>query len=458
MIKENEEFNETNYINVSTPYFYKYIRYISPNKNNTDISPIKLYGKPQSDKSESKCFQATNLPLISINTENSTEPLKKEQKINCNIFIINQGKIETNGEAIIRIRGKSSSLGPKKPYKIKFTHKQKILDFKGDYKKWVLIANYFDRTLLRNALAYKISELMEFDYTPRCTPVDVVLNGNFRGNYYLCEEIEVGKNRVNIEKMGVNDINEPNITGGYLLEFDGWKAMAKEKYYETQKGIQLRIIYPDEKEINTEQENYIMNKLNKLENEIYNDILDSLDLDSYSKHFVVREFCGDPDSVWSSVYFTKQRNDDKFKFGPLWDFDMSFDNDDLLIPTNEKNDFCFNYGWSAGTLKNITNVLIGNRNVIEYIQKIWEKSCNTILNENILTNFLEEKKIYLKENAELNYLKWDNYVPEKREWADSMYDERKEPYESSVEKLKDFIRKRFEVLSNLISNAVSSSK
>lgn len=137
---------------------------------------------------------------------------------------------------------------------------------------------------------------------------------------------------------------------------------------------------------------------------------------------------------------------------------MSFDNDDLLIPTNEKNDFCFNYGWSAGTLKNITNVLIGNRNVIEYIQKIWEKSCNTILNENILTNFLEEKKIYLKENAELNYLKWDNYVPEKREWADSMYDERKEPYESSVEKLKDFIRKRFEVLSNLISNAVSSSK
>lgn len=75
-----------------------------------------------------------------------------------------------------------------------------------------------------------------------------------------------------------------------------------------------------------------------------------------------------------------------------------------------------------------------------------------------MTNFLEEKKIYLKESVELNYLKWDNYVPEKREWADSVYDERKEPYESSVEKLKEFLKKRFEVLSNLISNAVSSSK
>ena len=87
-----------------------------------------------------------------------------------------------------------------------------MLNFKGKEKKWLLIANHFDHSFLRNALAYKISELMQFKFTPRCTPVDVILNGMYQGNYYVCDKIEVGKNRVNIDKMEKTDIYEPNIT------------------------------------------------------------------------------------------------------------------------------------------------------------------------------------------------------------------------------------------------------
>ena len=315
IIKKHGEFNVINYIDVNSPISFKYIRYVSPNKNNTDISPIKIYGYQnstnksisQKDLTEKKCFQVTNLPLISIHTENSIEP-RREGDINCRITIVNEGKIELSENAQIKIRGRTTSIiPPKKSYRIKFSTKQKIFNFKGKAKKWTLLANYFDRSLLRNNLAFKIGQLMGFKYTPRCLPVDVIVNGNFRGNYYICDKIEIGKNRINITKMEMTDINEPNITGGYLLQIDALSGYDRSpNNFKTEKGITGTIIYPEEDEITSEQLTYIKYKLNKLEDEIYNGILDSVDLDSYSKYFLVEEFSGDPDHVWSSFYFTKE--------------------------------------------------------------------------------------------------------------------------------------------------------
>ena len=84
-----------------------------------------------------------------------------------------------------------------------------------------------DPSLIRNSIAYKISELMKFKFTARCKPVDVVLNENFQGNNYICDKIEVDKNRINITKMEMTDISEPNVTGGYVLEIDSLSAWEK---------------------------------------------------------------------------------------------------------------------------------------------------------------------------------------------------------------------------------------
>ena len=173
----------------------------------------------KSGTSGNKNFQVTNLPLVSIRTDNSAFPENKDQKLNCKVIIVNGGKIENNEQATINIRGKSTSMASdKKPYTIKFATKQQVLGLEGSYKKWTLIANFFDRALMRNALAFKISELMEFEYTPRCNPVDVILNGNYRGNYYLCDKMEIGKDRINIDRMETTDTAEPNLCGGYFLE------------------------------------------------------------------------------------------------------------------------------------------------------------------------------------------------------------------------------------------------
>ncbi len=464
MIKEEDgELKEE--LNISSKNSLKYMRYVAPNKNYSDINPIKLIGYKKSlitepdVLDENNYFQVTNLPLILIHTENETEPSRWGGDVNCNIKIINEGKVDVSDSAVIKVRGRTTGLiPPKKPYRIKFSKKQKIFNFEGKEKKWTLIANHFDRSLLRNNIAFKISQLMEFPYTPRCLPVDVILNGNYRGNYYICDKIEVGKNRINITKMFETDNSEPNITGGYLLQIDSLARDESRSVFKTQKGITGQIIYPEDDKITAEQENYIKYKLNKFEDEVYNGILDSIDLDSFSKYFIIEEFCGDPDHVWSSYYFRKERNDDKFYFGPAWDYDLAFDNDERLIPTNEKTDFCFKYCDSAGTMREFILSLIENKNVIEYIKNTWEKLYKTVLNENILANYIEEEKKKLEESSELNFIKWNNYVEEDDFRFPWDFGRKGENFEVSVEVVKDYVVNRFKSLTKLIDNYYTSAK
>ena len=466
IIKEQGKFNEVNFIDLNILNTYKYIRYIPPNKNNTSIFPIKFFGY-QIESSESlnqtKDFQVTNLPLISIHT---SETIKDEES-ECSVTIINDGKIEINENALIKLRGRSSNFASqKKSYRIKFDSKRHILNFKGKDKKWSLIANHFDRSFLRNALAFKISELMQLKYTPRCQPVDVILDGNYQGNYYVCDKIEVGKNRVNITKIETTDISEPNITGGYLLQIGGssggfgrpGRENTQTGGFKTAKGITGSIESPKKDEITPEQKNYISEKLNQFEDEIYNGILDSIDLESYSKYFLVEEFCGDPDNVFSSFYFTKERNDDKFYFGPVWDFDLAFDNDKRLNPTSEKPQFCLYYGDSAGTTRELVKALIGNKKVMKYIKETWDKLCDTVLNETVLQDFIDEKSQYIEESVQLNILKWDNYVAEGngRGGRGGGFGRKGESFEDAVGVLKEYVKNRFISLTALINKAYSS--
>ena len=178
MIKEQGSLNEVNIIDVDVPNSYKYLRYIPPNANKADISPIKLSGQLKSEinASQKKDFQVTNLPLVSIHVDNLVFPSNKDQEYNCKVVITNKGKIETNEAATIKIRGKSTSgAGDKKPYRIKFETKQQVLGLPGAFKKWTLIANFYDKSLLRNAVIFKVSEIMRFDFTTRYIPVDLIL-------------------------------------------------------------------------------------------------------------------------------------------------------------------------------------------------------------------------------------------------------------------------------------------
>lgn len=242
---QNIKNNEIN-IAINIPNPYKYIRYIPPNQNEIKMDQIKIFGHEFSeteDLSNRKFFTVTNMPLMIFNTENSVEPTSNEEYIISQIIFINDNEKELNETAKIRIRGHSTTTLPIKPYKIKFEKKQKIFGISGKYKNWALLANHYDKSLIRNSLAFKISEIIGLEFTPRCEPVDVILNGNYRGNYFICDQIEVKEGRVDIEK-----ITEDDITGGYLLEIDG-RAMKEDKYFLTDRGLIGEIKYPDSDDI-----------------------------------------------------------------------------------------------------------------------------------------------------------------------------------------------------------------
>ena len=440
MIKESDLDSDEISLSINAPFPYQYIKYNPPSSNRKAITEIKITGHVFSEGenlSSNSYFKPTGLPLLIINTKNSEEPLSLENYIDSTFILINGSNI-INQSASIKLRGHSTATRPKKPYKIKFNNdkKEDLLGL-GAFKKWAILANHYDKSLIRNILAFEISKIVGLKFTPNCKPVDVIVNGNFRGNYFICDQIEVKKGRVDIEKNEGDDIS-----GGYLIEIDK-RATEEEKFFLTDKGLVGEIKYPDEDDITKEQENYIKQYLNKLEKYTYLGDLKYLDLPSFYKYFIVQEFCGDIDSMLSSFHCHKKKADDKLYFGPVWDYDLSFDNDDRLIPTNEKDKFALYYGASAGSTRDFFINLLKTKDVMKNIEKTWtELKASDDFNIGKLKEFINEQKTLLEDSANLNSLKWYG----------SKIGKGKEDFVNSVNVVINYIEKRFDSLTNLIAN------
>jgi len=236
----------------------------------------------------------------------------------------------------IRGRGNSTWSEEKKPYKVKFDKAQDLFGF-GKNKHWVLLANRFDNSLVRNRMTYWLGQQLGMEYTPQCVPVEVVMNGEFYGSYLLCEQIRVGKGRVTIDDL--DDIKDaPDFTdeliktGGYLLSMDFMED--EKRSFTTEKGMQLYIESPDDNVAYFSD--YIKAYTQKVENAIFGEnfkdkeghpYTDYLDMDSAVDYWWVQEFSANGDAYGSgSTYLYKKRDDDtgagKLYWGPLWDFDF----------------------------------------------------------------------------------------------------------------------------------------
>ena len=337
MITEESESNKVNYISISSTQTFKYLRYVGPEKKNSAISEFEIYGvEAEEDNSEKEnLYQPTNIPLVIINSENSVMPQDrdKETKVNINFMVVKEGKVTTKATGTIKLRGNSSLNSEKKPYALKFEKKTGILDMPAKAKKWILVPNMYDKSLMRNLLGYKMSFIFGLKFSPSCSYIDLILNGNYRGNYLICDKIEVGEDRLDLAKMDETCVAEPEITGGYLLEGQGSKQRDA-SLLKTNQGITLSYEYPDD--ITEEQKNYISNFINQVEAEVYNGNAEHIDLESFARYFLVEDFSANQDGIFNSFFIYKERGDDKVYFGPVWDFDLAFDNAQILYPTNEK--------------------------------------------------------------------------------------------------------------------------
>ena len=241
MIEEKAMNNKMAYADVNCSRGFRYVRFVKPVGANQNLAGLEFYGH-QGDGNDSHLFQLTNLPTVIIHTLNDEIPYDKEHEIVSQLTIISENGTRLLSEpGAIRERGNASRDFPKKPYRIKFDEKQVVLDAPAKAKKWTLINNYGDKTLMRNLLAFELSRRLGMPYTPYGTAVDVLLNGEYRGCYQLCDQIQIHKNRVNITEMTPRDDEGSALTGGYFIEIDAYADQEK-SWFKSVKGNPVTII------------------------------------------------------------------------------------------------------------------------------------------------------------------------------------------------------------------------
>ena len=339
--------------------------------------------------------QPSNLPKVYITTPDGVGIKSKVDWVkNSTIRIVDEnGKEDLNVTTSIRGRGNSTWGMPKKPYALKLDSKAKVLGM-PKHKRWVLLANWMDRTLLRNAVAFEMARLC-MDWAPRGRFVELYLNGKHQGNYYLCEQIKPDENRVNIDEID-EDTPESDLTGGYLLEFDTYSKREVNYFYTQHKQYPVTIKEPDEEVIVSWEHPafvYIQNYVNQVESTFvagdYEEVKNLIDITSYIDWYLVHEVTrnGEPNHPKSS-YMYKARNG-KLYAGPVWDFDWGTfrpNRTGLIIKGALWYGYLFTHDEFKTTLK-----------------ARWAELKPQFEN---LVSFIEEQAELIRESNEVNIKKW----------------------------------------------------
>ena len=433
VIDERGTIGQMSYADVSCTRGFRYVRYVGPADARCNIAELEFYGY-RGEGSDSCLWQVTDLPTVSIHTLNNELPYDKEHQIESWITVISDGGtqiIADNGTT--RERGNASRNFPKKPWRIKFDKKQRMPGATAKAKKWTLINNYGDKTLMRNLLAFELSRRMAMPYTPYGTAVDVLMNGEYKGCYQLCDQVQVHKDRVDIEEMTPQDNSGDALTGGYLVEIDAY-AYDEDVWFNSSMGNPVAIKSPDSDSITSQQTNYIMNHFNKMES-LWSRYLDK---NTFLRHFLVGELSGNTDTYWS-VFMYKHRLNDTIYTGPVWDFDLAFDNDNRTYPVCNKSDYIYRSGGScAGNMRSfVDRVVINNAAARAQMVEIWDEARQSGLTEDWLVGVVDSMEQALQHSQRLNFMRWpimNTYVHQNpRLWGS---------YEAEVSNVRRFVRER----------------
>ncbi len=281
------------------------------------------------------------VPLIYINTQNGVTIADKENYIDGTFWLDNCGieGYESMGSASdplsIQIKGRGNWTWInmyKKPYKVKFATKQSPLGLDNS-KHFILIPNAVDWSgYLRNETGFELSRQLGLPYTTRQLPVEVILNGEYQGLYFLCEKIRVENGRVDIMEQQDNDTNPYNVSGGWLLENDWEGPLVNVQYEGNDPNNHYYGWSSKSPEVISPQQYYYINSLLKHIDEcIYvSDKTDNswenyIDVNYLARFYIVNEVMDGIENFTRSLFMYKDWGEDtKFIFGPVWDFDCSF--------------------------------------------------------------------------------------------------------------------------------------
>ncbi|MDE7385522.1 MAG: CotH kinase family protein [Muribaculaceae bacterium] len=384
--------------------------------------------------------QKSDLPTVYIDTENSQSITSKETYIRATLRYVNADGEKYYDALGIRGRGNSTWGLAKKPYRIKFDKKQEFLGpDHAKAKSWTMLANYADKSLMRNALAARLGQLAGQPFTASAQFVDLVLNGKYVGNYQISDQVEVRAKRVDIFEQEDPVTATSNITGGYLLEIDGF-ADSEPCKFTTARGIKITVKSPDDEIIDQRQVNYIKNYIQSFENALFSADFTNpetgyrryVDENTLVSWYVASEMTANPDAFWST-YIYKDRDDPKIYWGPLWDYDIAFNN------CQRKGDMTRRTVLKDGFGADLTGVWVRRMWedpwFVNAVNEKWKSMVNAGLEEQLI-RFIDDTEAQLTASQALDGKLWPVYR--------RVYDEYQlfSTYKATVEFLRKFVRER----------------
>lgn len=276
----------------------------------------------------------STLPSVYIDLQDTTLTdihADKDKKYKGNSIYIStvDGTYDLTVEDSVEIKGRGNSTWrgyEKKPYQIKFDDKTSVLGM-GEAKKWILLANAGDDTMMRNQLVYRAAAQMDMPYVTQFEYVDLWIEGDYRGTFMLGEKVELGESRLNLQQdtgaLFEQDIyfyNEEDywfrsdvlgtefVLKEIVEEEDDTIALAMDDFH-TSLDTLMQYVYK------TPVEDITLEQLSTM-----------MDVDAFVKYYLINNYVLNAEALDTSCYMYKDGAEDVIHFGPIWDFDSCLGN------------------------------------------------------------------------------------------------------------------------------------
>jgi len=379
----------------------------------------------------------TGLPVVYVETDNGREVVSKEEYVPASLYIRGEGGYESLQPVSCQVRGRGNTtwFWPKKPYLVKLDQKESLLGMPR-HKRWVLLANFMDRTLMRNLVSMHVSSLTSLAWTPRCVPVELIWNGEHQGSYLLIEQVRVDGDRV--------DISEED---GYLLELDfhfdntvQW-VDPHGTCWQRADGIPFGVKHPDPDEMTPEQQLYIKSYISEVAGVLYGDgfadptegYAKYLDVDSFIDYWIVFEvMCNHELSNPGSVFFHKDK-DGKLTAGPCWDFDWG-----VLSFYTSNGEWDLVNGHAIWYARLFQDPAFKNRLKARFQQLLPALSA--------IPDYMDRCEELLKESASLNFALWNPAEDANQNGGHIINGDENLTFHAAVARLKSNYRKHLQVM------------
>ena len=397
---------------------FRYVRYVGPSSARCQVAELEFYGY-EGEGDDTQFYQVTNIPTLSVHVTNNIMPQTRGQDFESRSQLIyDDGTLLQDYPILFRVRGNYSSTPENKAYRIKFNDgkahhmmKNGLNESPVKAKKWVLINSLRDKTLMRNPVAWEVSRRVGLNWTPWYQIVDLQVNGEYRGTYTLADHVDVHEGRIDITEMTADDVTEETITGGYYVEVDN-NASREPYWFTSTHGNPITVHDPDDDVMQPAQFTYIKNAWNEMERQVYSSSSDEetgfgrvLDIESFLRFFLASEYNANTDML-CQVYFYKERGDDHFYTGPVWDHELALDDDSGTYPANEREDWTYTHR-CTGNFTDFVRHVLADGNVMSRLQGMWaelrDAKAFTVDEIGACVDSLREQ---ISASARLNFIRW----------------------------------------------------